>query len=193
MTTPLSQGQKALNQRLLADHCIPEAQLKQIYDDLIDQQMDMGAAKTLADCIKISNGQLAHLGLEIVALKWPGDQQRYYAIRNQHDDPVAHSVWSTQFGSPAELEFATKALEKLTREGPVEEEELVQLRVDIEHCKASMAEAVLEKLRGEMWIQKVNDTFELAPRTYLELSHTMVDQWGMDSDKIPQTFIFHKS
>jgi hypothetical protein len=198
MAHSLSQGQKALNQRLLAEHCMSEEALQQVYQEIMEQGMDMGnnSGRNLKECIQSCNAQLKYLGLEIVALKWPADHKRYFAIRNQHADSVAHHVWGTQFhasSSVPEFAFVSKVLHTLSEQGPTSRADLINLKNEIDNCKVALAEAMIQKLVDGKWIQaQQGSTMELAPRTYLELSQTLVEDWGMDPDTIPQTIVFHK-
>jgi hypothetical protein len=72
MSQSLTLGQKVFNQRLLAEHCLSETQASALFEELQQTYPDLSEGfNSLHDCIKSSNGQLRHLGLEIVAIAMP--------------------------------------------------------------------------------------------------------------------------
>jgi Nse1 non-SMC component of SMC5-6 complex len=84
MSQSLTLGQKVFNQRLLAEHCLSETQASALFEELQQTYPDLGEGfNSLHDCIKSSNGQLRHLGLEIVAIAMPA---KYGVVSVEDDD-----------------------------------------------------------------------------------------------------------
>jgi Nse1 non-SMC component of SMC5-6 complex len=73
-TEALSGAQQMFNQRLLAAHCLGEREAVQLYESIL-QECDDSNATPFADSLAASNAQLQHLGLEIVAVSLPRQQQ----------------------------------------------------------------------------------------------------------------------
>ena len=202
MVEPLSHGQKAFNQRLLAEHCLSEKKCREIWENL-SQTSDMGAA-TFEKSIAKSNAQLRYCGLEIIAVSIRDKENtatRHYAMINKHSDDIAKKCFLVGF-TPKQHAFVRCVLEKLV-EGPTSRSSLINSKNELEDghkFSISEAEAALKKMVEEKWIQEVDGSaarrgsmqanLELAPRTYLELSYLLVDEFGMNKEDLPQQ-IFH--
>jgi Nse1 non-SMC component of SMC5-6 complex len=203
MVEPLARGQKAFNQRIMAEHCLSEKRAQAIWDEL-SAANDMGAS-SFAKSIALSNAQLDYCGLEIVAVSVPnkeegGSTQRHYAMINKHPDEIAKKCFQNKF-TPKEHAFVRVVLEKII-EGPTPRSTLINLRSEVEDgnsFRLEAAEDTLQKMLVEKWLQEeggarrgsMQAKIALAPRSYLELSYLLVDEFGMDKDELPQT-IYHQ-
>jgi len=201
MVEPLSRGQKAFNQRLMAEHCLSDEKCREIWENLA-QTSDMGAS-SFEKSIARSNAQLRYCGLEIVAVSIRDDNNeptRHYAMINKHNDDIAKKCFQITF-TPKQHAFVRCVFEKLV-DGPTSRSSLINSKNELEDghkFPISEAETALCKLVEEKWIQEVKGSarrgsmqanLELAPRTYLELSYLLVDEFGMDKGDLPQQ-IFH--
>lgn len=80
-TEPLQRGQKMLNQRLLAEHCMTEAELKTLWNELRSAGNDMGG-NTFEESIASCNNNLKLAGLEIVGISMLDASQ----LRDENND-----------------------------------------------------------------------------------------------------------
>ena len=152
-------------------------------------------------------------GLEIATVVL--NKTRYHSILNSHADDVAKQSFSDRHWNAHERALVRLILQELVNhksggdgggggeEGGLPRKDLINLRGDLEEpfkLTLAGAEHVVEMLLEEAWIRVVEGdtrrresmkvTLELAPRTYLELSHTLLD-YGMPQDGMPQ-FLFHR-
>jgi hypothetical protein len=206
MSDALTRGQKMFNQRLLAEHCIPETRAREIWKEIASSNENEGmGADSYGDSLAQSNEQLKYCGLEIVAvsIKKEGEKpESHYAIVNMFPDEVAKKSFLTTFHAH-QYAYVRLALEKLV-EGPASRSTLINLRNDLEDAhKLALdpTEKALEKLLDEKWIEEseaesrksgsMSIKISLAPRAYMELSYLLVAEFGMSEDDLPQK-IFHR-
>jgi Nse1 non-SMC component of SMC5-6 complex len=145
---------------------------------------------------------------------------RFYAMVNKYgNDEVAKHSFS--HFSQHLYHYIGTVLQKLVADGPTSFNDLVNLRIhhpptlsaatqDDEQVKQqpktlSLAEAdsCLRQLLADQWLeqqtseetshstQTAKKRVTLAPRTYMELSHVLVDQFGFNKDDLPQQ-IYHQ-
>ena len=111
---PLSYAQKALNQRLLAEHTLKEDDLRALWNELNNNNM------SLEDALRQSNAQLAHAGLEIAAIAMKEENvdngmttqnstsstnattvKKYFSLINKFPDDLAKETFGKLY-TPAE-------------------------------------------------------------------------------------------
>jgi hypothetical protein len=214
---PLTVGQQLLNQRLLAEHCLPEHKLHEVWKQLGERE-NMGA-DSLAETIGICNAQMKHIGLEIrcVAMKNQNINKsqsnmsdtdtvasqnssntktiKYYAIVNSYPDEVGKKSFM-QSMAPGEISYIKLILEHLIEE-PQSLATLLNLRPDNDQEKVSLptAEQIVYKLLDAKWLEwstknrNNSAPIQLAPRTYMELSHLLTEELGMEKESLPQMII----
>jgi hypothetical protein len=203
MVEPLTRGQKMFNQRILAEHCIPEEEARQIWEDL-RRDNDMGGSK-MEESLVICNKQLAYTGLEIVAVSIRDENDKakcYYSMINKFPDEISKKAFLTLF-QPQQHAYVRVILEKLV-EGPEKRSSLLNLRLEMEGSDTASknltlpaAEETLDALEDEKWIQSMKSkdgsnsaALGLAPRAYAELSYLLVQEFGMDKDELPQQILY---
>jgi hypothetical protein len=177
MTEQLTEHQQMLAQRLLASHCMSEKRIKALWHSWEDS--------SLPDALHEINTQLVHCGLE-----------RYYAIVNTFPDEITTKGFEKSL-NPSEHAFLKLVLIKLT-EGPFAQSTLINLRNDMpEKCKATLssAEDTLQMMIQENWFIQAGRghkaLVQLGPRAYMELSHLLTEEMGMEKEDLPQ-LIYHK-
>ena len=203
MTEPLPEAVKLLNQRFLAEGCIPAERAQEIWEtDLVEH--DKGDVSTLKKALSLSNRQLTAVGLEIRGVIV--DNVAYFAIVNKQPDEIAkmgfHSVFSL-----TEINYIRLILEKLS-EAPVTKANLLNLKNSLKGTDSltmDQAVAVVDRLVSDHWIwpapeenggsqnrrrQSIKTQMTLAPRTYMELSYMLVDQFGVENEQLPQQIHF---
>jgi hypothetical protein len=206
MAEPLTRGQKMFNQRLLAEHCVSESRAREIWSEIAASNENEGmGADNYEDSLAVSNVQLKHCGLEIVAvsIKKEGEKkpQSHYAMVNMYPDEVAKKSFTSSFHGH-QYAFVRLVLQKLV-EGPSARSTLLNLRNELdENHKLGLddTEKAFEKLLDAKWIEgtdaesrrgSMSSKVNLAPRAYMELSYLLVDQLGMSADDLPQQ-IYHR-
>lgn len=208
MSEPLSTGQKIFNQRLLAEHCLVETQAQALYEELQQTYEDLQDL-SLTDCIKSANAQLQYLGLEIVAISMPSEENgkkktvRHYAMVNKFPDDIAKQAFQATVFQPASQQSYVKAvLEKLVQDGATARSTLLNLKNDLAaDSKITLltAEDALERLLEEKWLVESSSSgnrrgsnaaeIQLGPRAYCELSYLLTEEFGMDKDDLPQQIV----
>jgi Nse1 non-SMC component of SMC5-6 complex len=202
MSEALSTGQKVFNQRLLAEHCLSEAEAIALYEDVQKNYQDL--KESFTQSLQSANAQLQYLGLEIVAISIPNPKgnkpERHYAMVNKFPDDIAKQAFQATIFQPASQQAYVKAvLEKLVQDGASARATLLNLKNDIkEKIPLSSAEDALERLLEEKWLVETGERrgsngaeIILGPRTYCELSYLLTEEFGMDKDDLPQQ-IYHR-
>jgi hypothetical protein len=204
MAQPLTRGQKMLNQRFLAEHCVDEGRARQIWEDLSrENEQDMGGS-TLEDTLTSCNKQLAFVGLEIVSVSMRDDENKktavkHFAIINKYPDEISMKAFEGLF-HPQQHAFVRVLIAKLV-DGPSKRSALLNARLDQDHegdsvksssLALSAAEQVLDTLEAEKWIHltKHSGVSALAPRAYAELSYLLHEEFGIDTDELPQQIFY---
>ncbi|OEU13724.1 hypothetical protein FRACYDRAFT_242070 [Fragilariopsis cylindrus CCMP1102] len=210
-TEPLPRGQQMLLQRLIAKHCITSGKAEKEFKTLVanwkdyasrnddDDDDDDGEEEenqnqgkvnfmgpginTLEDAFVSINRQLKPgFGLEIVTLVDTFDNNTHYiAVINTMADEIAkkETVFAKSWNPHEHLEGGFKlSLDHATRVvGILLEEKWLRTSLTGDSEKQHRRESVQAKI-------------ELAPRTFLELSH-YITSLGFDERKLPQ-FLFHR-
>lgn len=161
---------------------------------------------SLEECFGQINQQLSKsFGLEITTVVV--DSIKYHCIINLHADDVAKNSFVQHHFNPHEMALLRLIFQKLVDNGPTARKDLVNLRGGLEEpykLTLQQAEAVVEKMLEEKWLridasseenakrrrESLQVTLELAPRSYLELSHTLTDM-GYPKEDMPQ-FLIHR-
>jgi hypothetical protein len=204
-TQPLVRGQQLMLQRLMAAHVLTDDQAKVLYEELSPEMK--GACSSLENCFGQINTQLTKsFGLEIATVSMAiGDkkQQKYHAVINCHADEVAKK--SFHFSCTThDRAFIRLILTHLVESNSAQRSDLINLRSDLpEPYKLTMAAAeyCIETLLEEKWLvldveeggrrESMKATIQIAPRSYLELSHLLTDL-GFPQEDLPQ-FIAHRA
>jgi hypothetical protein len=178
-------------------------------------QNDEGGEETpkeLEECFAAINQQMTKgFGLEISSVVL--DRTKYHAVMNSHADEISKKSFDRHFDAH-DRQFILLILQHLvdnndngTNNGKgIPRRDLYNLRGELEEpYKMSLqgAEHVVESLLQQHWLRtlllddddenrraSMQANLELAPRTYLELSHLLVDM-GIPQDDLPQ-FLFHR-
>jgi hypothetical protein len=196
----LSRGQQLFVQRLLASHVMRNDKAQDVFDELQKEQENNSNA-TLNDWLRHINQPLKQgFDLEIVTVVM--DKTQYIAIINAHNDEVAKKSFAHHF-NPHERALIRLMVQKLVVDGTAARRDLINLRGDLQDpykMTLSGAEHVVEVLLEEEWLRLVETdarrresmqvSMELAPRSYLELSHLLMEM-GIPQDDMPQ-FLFHR-
>lgn len=201
MTDPLPDAVKALNQRFLAEGCFTQARATELWETELSATFETGGrSMTLKQAIKASNKQLTVAGLEIVGVVLEGTT--YYSLINKHGDEVAKQGFAATWGGgTAEVNYVRLVLSKLA-EGPCSRAQLNNSRNEIKekNFDVDTAQLILDRLLDEFWImpetgqekqRRSSNQIKLAlgPRSFMELSYLLEDQFGMDKADIPQIII----
>jgi len=209
MSEALTTGQQALNQRLLALHCLSDEDMAQLYAELQDTYADDLEGISLVDTVSACNAQLQYIGLEIVAVNMPlkeeqGKHQRHYAMVNKFPDDIAKTAFQSHlFQPPQQQAFVKAVLQTLVEasSGEVDEQHvtratLLNLKNDVQLPTITAAEDCLQRLVEEKWVVEVsgrkgsnNAVIQLGPRTYCELSYMLTENFGMEANNLPQQII----
>ena len=171
------------NQRLLAEHCVSEESALEIWNRLSDED--------LKDNLGQINAQMAKVGLEIRGLSIGGRQ--HYAFVNTFPDDVAQTVLAM---TQPEQAYIRTVFTTLAEEGEATKAAL--LNAKDKAFALPQAESTFDRLVDERWIEwsdprkrnKNGAKVKLAPRTYMELSYMLVDDFGMSRDDLPQ-MVYH--
>ena len=199
-SSSLSPQHKLFNQRLLAEHCVTEDRVKQLWAQTVGENHD------LHEGLKVCNEPLLRLGLEIVAVADPQQQNEesnavtyHYALINKFPDAISKTVLERAFAQPYQHAYARSVLEALAsnnENGGTKRNDLLNLRLELaENNSKNMtlpaAEQVLESLQAEQWIASTaQNKLVLAPRAFAELSYLLVKEFGMEHDDLPQQIYF---
>ena len=209
-TEPLTSEEQLFVQRLLACHVMNDTTAKKVFSTgsaaaaaASQSQDDDGnndeTPLDLEEALPRINQQLSKgFGLEIATVVL--DRKKYHAVINTHVDDVSKL---SEHYNPHERGLIRLIFQALVNDGRASRSTLINLRGDLdEPLKLTLggAEHVVEMLLEEQWIQirENNENrreshqaeLELGPRTYLELSHLLVDM-GLPQDDLPQ-FLFHR-
>ena len=210
LTEPLPREQKLMLQRLMAAHVMEDNEAKQtfaaIHNSLEKDDSGVDVRLSLEECFSEINQQLTKgFDLEIATVVL--DQTKYHAVINSHADDVSKLSFDHHFDAH-DRHFIMLIIEHLVDKDEGEgipKKDLINLRGDLkEPYKQSLAgaEHIVDALIEEQWIrlsqddrdknrrESVHAAFQLAPRTYLELSHLLMDL-GIEQDDMPQ-FLFHR-
>ena len=118
MSEALSTGQQVFNQRLLAAHCLSEPEVTKLYKSLQEHHEDLQNVR-LTETMGACNAQLQYLGLEIVAVILPSEDDpnkniRHYAMVNKFPDDISKCCFQSHLFQPPEQQSYVKAvLQKL--------------------------------------------------------------------------------
>jgi Ca2+-dependent lipid-binding protein len=206
-TQTLARSQQLMLQRLMARHILEDTEAKQIFAGVqkVLTQDDDHSQMTLEKCFAEVNQQLTKgFGLEIATVVL--NQTKYHAVINSHADEVSKRSFEQHFDAH-DRQFIQQVLAHLVESDTgsgIPRKDLYNLRSDLKDpYKMTLqgAEHVVETLLQENWLRNSLDqpenrresmqaTLELAPRTYLELSHLLVEL-GIQQDQLPQ-FLFHR-
>ena len=197
MTEPLPSAIQMLNQRFLAEGCLPGDEAEEIWQSL--SQHDTGSATSLKSALILSNRQLAFANLEIRGVIV--DNMPYYAMVNKEADGIAKAGFATSFGV-TQINYIRLILEHLA-EGPCSRASLINLKhslKDKDGLTTEQAVEILDKLAEEHWIwpkaeyrhkrTSMQTPVELAPRAYMELTYMLKEQFGMEAADMPQQIVF---
>ena len=168
--------------------------------------------QSLEECFSDINQQLTKgFGLEIATVVL--GRKKYHSIINSHADEVSKLSFDKHFDAH-DRQFILLIMKHLVESHPsvtgddsssgVPRKDLYNLRGDLQEpykLTLTAAEHVVESLVQQQWLRvTTNDdddrrssmqaNLELAPITYLELSHLLVDI-GISQDDLPQ-FLFHR-
>lgn len=209
LTEPLPREQKLMLQRLMASHILENNEAKQmfaaIHSSLQNDGFEVDVNLSVEECFAEINQQLTKgFDLEIATVVL--DQTKYHAVINSHSDDVSKLSFNNHFDAHDRqliIMIFQHLVDRDEGEG-ISRKDLINLRGDLkEPYKLSLtaAEHIVETLIQEQWLRLTNENDEnrrrsmqaglqLAPRTYLELSHLLVDM-GIPQDELPQ-FIFHR-
>lgn len=209
MTEPLPEAIQLFNQRLLAEGCLSADRAESLWEtDLRD--VDKGNVTQLKKALSASNRQLAAVGLEIrgVIMESNDDNEEttaYYAMVNVQADEMAKLGFVSSFGNTTEINYIRLILETLASEGPTTKANLLNLKNSLKDKNDSLtmdqAVAVVDRLLREQWIwpaksggnrrqSTMKTPFAMAPRTFMELSYMLVEQFGMENAELPQQIHF---
>lgn len=199
MTEPLPTGIKAFNQRLLAEHSLPEKKAREVWEQL-STTYEMGT-ESMESGLARANAQLRHIGMEIVGIsvrQEDGSFNRHFAMVNKHPDEVAKMVFQQSL-SAEEHSYIRLVFEKLV-EGTESRANLLNLKNGVEGAfKLENAEDSLQKLVDDKWLEEapgnirsgsMQAKIQFAPRTYSELSYLLVSEFGMEKENLPQLMFF---
>lgn len=203
MTTQLSPGQLIFNQRLLAEHSLPEKDAKALYAE-IQENFDCDHLD-FHHAIKSSNSCLQMMKLEIVAVSMLQEDTRvrHFALINSQPDETAKLVFQPLLFQPPETQqFVKCVLQKLVDEGEATRASLVNLKNDVPGNKVNLelADNVVDKLLREKWLvhdesksRTSNSTkVQLGPRTFCELAHLLTEEFGMPPEDLPQQIYYRE-
>lgn len=198
MTEPLPDAVKLLNQRLMAEGCVSAAQLKQIWgDELADH--DKGDLTTLKKALKASTAQLSTVGLEIRGIAI--DDEMYYSIINKQNDAIAKAGFQSAF-TTSEINYIRLIIGKIVEEdGSCTRATLVNAKNSLKEkdaLKLDEATKIVNRLVKDHWLTEhgnkkslsMQAQLKLGPRTYMELSYMLIEQFGVDKTEIPQQCYF---
>jgi hypothetical protein len=191
-TQPLALEEQLFVQRLMASH---------VMNDKTAQKVFQGE-HPLEESLPRINQQLTNgFGLEIATVIL--NKTKYHAIINTHADDVAKL---SEHFNPHERGLIRLIFATLVDSETAPRSKLINARGDLEEplkLTAPGAEHVVEMLLEEEWLRVATEEdnnenrresmqalLELSPRTYLELSHLLVDM-GMEQESLPQ-FLFHR-
>jgi hypothetical protein len=126
---------------------------------------------------------------------------KYYAMINKFPDEIA-KVTFQRLWTPAEHALVRIWLESLVENTFLSRASLINARSKLD-AKLSLtleqSQSLLNRLVDEAWLRESNQgknarpgsmqaAIVLAPRTYLELSYMLMDEFGMDANELPQQF-----
>ena len=175
------------------------------------QSQVQDSPQSIEECFVDINQQLTKgFGLEIATVVL--DRKKYHSIINSHADEVSKLSFEKHFDAH-DRQFILLVLQHLVDKHPsvtgedsagVPRKDLYNLRGDLKEpykLNLQAAEHVVESLVQQQWLRFSTDdegdrrssyqtTLELAPRSYLELSHLLVDM-GISQEDLPQ-FLFHR-
>ncbi|GKY92775.1 hypothetical protein MPSEU_000247300 [Mayamaea pseudoterrestris] len=121
---------------------------------------------------------------------------KYYAMVNSYPDEIGKKSFM-QGTFPGEFSYIKIILENLVEE-PQPLAFLLNLRSqanDPNKVTLQAAEQIIHKLIDAKWLdwssnRKGNSALiQLAPRTYMELSHMLTEEFGMDKEALPQMIV----
>jgi hypothetical protein len=188
-TEPLALEEQLFLQRLMASHVMDHTTALKVFQ-----------GDDLDESLPVMNQQLTKgFGLEVATVIL--NKTKYHAIINTHADDIAKL--SEHFNAH-ERGLIRLIFQCLVEEPAQPRSKLMNLRGDLEEpLKLTLtgAEHVVEMLLEEQWLrvasaeeenrrESMQALLELSPRTYLELSHLLVDM-GMEQETMPQ-FLFHR-
>ncbi|CAJ1962621.1 unnamed protein product [Cylindrotheca closterium] len=214
-TEPLTRVQQLMLQRLMAAHCLDDKATKALLTEihgLMSQTGTQDSPQSLEECFADINQQLTKgFGLEIATVVL--DRQKYHSIINSHADEVSKLSFDKHFDAH-DRQFILLIMKHLVENHPsvtgdkssngAPRKDLYNLRGDLQgpyKLTLNAAEHVVESLVQQQWLRitknddddrrsSMQANLELAPRSYLELSHLLVDI-GVSQDDLPQ-FLFHR-
>ena len=214
MSEALSTGQQVFNQRLLAAHCLSEPEVTKLYKSLQEHHEDLQNVR-LTETMGACNAQLQYLGLEIVAVILPSEDDpnkniRHYAMVNKFPDDISKCCFQSHLFQPPEQQSYVKAvLQKLVDSSSSDDDDnvdespttatttitraaLLNLNRDAKITLAS-AEECLDRLLDEKWLSSPKRTNQsvvrLGPRAYCELSYLLTEEFGLETSALPQQIL----
>jgi hypothetical protein len=182
----------------MAEHCLTEEKAGALWNQLAgagdgNGDDDEGGSGDMKSNIARINAQLTKFGLEIRGLSVKG--RRHYAMVNTFPDEVAQTVLAMSKPDQTYIRLVLQALVDAD-EGEATKAAVLNLKDKI--LTLPQAEALFDKLLDDKWIEwsdprKRNangSKVKLAPRTYMELSYMLVDDFGMPEEDLPQ-MVYH--
>ena len=183
----------------MAAHVLSEEDAQSLFAELNENDYNAN----LEECFGQINQQLSKgFGLEIATFVL--GKLKYHAVINSHADDIAKQSFQQHF-NPHERAIIQLMMQKLVDDTKVPRKDLINLRSKLEEpykLTHDGAGHVVEVLLEEGWLQVSQDeladkrreslqiSLEIAPRTYLELSHLLVEM-GIPQEDLPQ-FLFHR-
>jgi hypothetical protein len=201
-TQPLASGQQLFLQRLLAEHIMDDGTAQQVFTELELNKNN----ESLEESFQQINHQLTTgFGLEVATVVL--GKEKYHSVINIHADDVAKQSFEHHF-NPHEMALVRLVLQKLVGDDAASRADLMNLRGDLQDpykLTLNGAEHVVEVMLEEHWLrirvpedaasqrrrESLQIQLELGPRTYLELSHYLVEM-GIPQEDLPQ-FLFHRA
>lgn len=190
----LSDAQHVFNQRLLSEHCLDQAEAENLWSDIIQDFQHDGMS--FQEALSSTNAQLqSQLGLELVSMSI--DSTRFYTIinKNPHDE-VNKSILQSSFfpilGHPEQQQsFCKRILQQLVDENTITRADAINMRGDV--VSIPDAQLFVDRLVDEKWLTVTsgkkyanNSTLRMGARVYAELSHMLMNEFGMDESDLPQ-------
>ena len=184
MAQPLSTAQKMFNQRLLAEHSMTHADAVALWNELRPNR----STQTLEDSLVETNRQLKYIGLQIVGIR--SDNVLHLCLIHPIADDVTKCIGQYLIH---QHNYTRLLLSHLVEHGETKLNDLKNLRLDLQEGNLDLpkAEEVLHDLLNQKWLQECgNHKVNLAPRAFAELSSLFTQEFGMETDDLPQQIFY---
>uniref|UniRef100_A0A7R9WYG5 Non-structural maintenance of chromosomes element 1 homolog n=1 Tax=Craspedostauros australis TaxID=1486917 RepID=A0A7R9WYG5_9STRA len=201
----LPYGQQLMLQRLMASHVMTETKAKALYEELKDDME--GTCSNVEECFSQINAQLSTaFGLEIATVRMAvgahKKPKKYHTVINQNADDVSKDAFGFHYNKH-ELAFIKLVMQQLVESRGSQKKDLVNCRGELKEpysLTLAGAEHCVETLLEDKWLvatdadtnrrRSMQGTIQIAPRSFVELSHMLVDI-GYPREELPQ-FFFHR-